>query len=136
LQTTDNIPRHKVSTGITPLRSLVPVIIFALLGCAESRPNKPVDRLVLGKRHYLRRCLSCHQADGRGYRGRTRIAADLTKVDGVMAQDDAVLFAKIMKGVEGPLGRMPAQAPVLTEDQLHAILDYIRHDFLPDPKGK
>lgn len=77
----------------------------------------------------MRRCVSCHGADGRGFRGRRAIAADLTNPEGVMAQDDEALIPKIMKGVDGPLGRMPAQAPVLTEAQLSAILNYIRHEI-------
>lgn len=88
-----------------------------------------------GEAAYRKTCIACHGADGRGHGGKT--AADLTAPGGVLQKPDAALLASIRDGATGPIGVMPPHRALLTDDELAAVLGYVRRTFgpgiTPDP---
>lgn len=130
---TDSSVRRASVRGLCGRCLLGLLIGITWWGCA-SQPSstQALTQLELGEKVYQRRCLSCHQVDGSGLRGGRPFAADLTLAKGVMAQENEVLIPKLLQGVNGPLGRMPAQAPILSNRDLEATLIFIRHKFLAD----
>ena len=78
-----------------------------------------------GKKVYDTYCVLCHgpQGDGKGASSRTLtvVPADLTD-QALMKQSDGSLAWKILTG-KGP---MPSWAPVLAEDQIWNVINFIR----------
>lgn len=96
--------------GATPVTPLTP---------AEER------RFDSGRAVYTNACIACHQADGRG---RDRVAPTL--VGSELALAPAGVTARILlNGKEGPVGLMPPLGQALTDDQLAAVLTYIRRQW-------
>jgi len=94
---------------------------------------KPADPLVLGKRLYTANCVACHQPGGLGVSGQFPPLADSEWVIG----EPAVLNRILLQGLQGPLsvkgqsynGNMPAFSARLNDDQLAAVLSYIRQEW-------
>ncbi len=70
------------------------------------------------------RCVGCHGSDGRAQTemGKKAGAADLTS-DAVQKQEDSELVAVVKKGK----GNMPALGDKLSDDEVHAVITYVRH---------
>jgi len=85
-----------------------------------------MDPLKLGKAVYVRRCVSCHGPDGSGKIGSRQFAADLRQANGVLLKSNEALGKSIMEGLRTPLGRMPAHKAVVSEEELAAVLRYVR----------
>ena len=84
----------------------------------------------VGEKVYAQTCIACHGANGKGA---IPGVSDFTKADGPLAKSDDTLFASIRDGLVTP-GKplsMPAKGgnPSLTEDQIQAVLDYLRSSF-------
>jgi mono/diheme cytochrome c family protein len=103
-------------------------------GRAERGIEAPVDPLVLGRRVYVNNCQVCHQADGEGLAGHyPPVAAS----EWVLAGNPDRLVRILLDGVSGPMsvrGRqynnvMPAWHAVLNDQQIAAVLTYIRQEW-------
>ena len=77
----------------------------------------------------MMRCATCHQRNGSGTLRNFRFAADFTDPNGVLVRSDEELVRSIMEGVDGTYGRMPGFKPILREEDVVAVLDYIRTNF-------
>jgi len=78
-----------------------------------------------GREVYRNVCQACHQPDGRGLE---RVAPPL--VDSVLALAPAEIASRILlNGKEGPIGLMPPIGSTLTDDQIAAVLTYIRREW-------
>lgn len=106
--------------------------VFAFASC-HSGSKSPPSELELGRQVYLRRCYTCHQADGKGMMGSRQIAADLTASPGVLAKPDSVLSKTIKTGITGPIGKMPPLGPVMSDEEIALVLNYIRVTYQPKP---
>ncbi len=93
----------------------------------------PTDPLLLGKRLYSANCAACHQPTGLGVSGQFPPLAGSEWVLG----DAAVLQRILLQGLQGPMsvkdqlynGNMPAFGGRLNDDQLAAVLSYIRQEW-------
>ena len=93
-------------------------------------PLTPAEqvRYEAGSEVYKNICQACHQPDGRG---QDRVAANL--IDSELALAPAAVTARILlNGKEGAIGLMPPIGAVLSDDQIAAVLTYIRRDMGPD----
>jgi mono/diheme cytochrome c family protein len=109
------------------------------LGCSsEQRDPKqwPISRDELSKSAgsedqaeltYRRYCIGCHGSDGRGNGGVT--GADFTQAGGVLVKPDADLIVSVRDGKQGKSGVMPAHKPMLKEEQIAAVVSYVRARF-------
>lgn len=106
-------------------------IIF--LALSWGLPINPVSATEASKRGeivYNGTCIACHGADGAGS---LPGVPDLNDKAGVFAKTDALLLRSLLDGVQGPDSpiAMPAKGgnPALTEDDLKAVLTYMRQSF-------
>lgn len=95
-----------------------------LVGAAQADP------LARGREVYDGTCIACHGGDGAGV---LPGVPDLTAKDGPLTNPDAVLVERITDGFQSPgaIMAMPAKGgdPNLTEEDVHAVLHYIRTEF-------
>ncbi len=78
-----------------------------------------------GREVYKNICQACHQPDGRG---QDKVAANL--IDSDLALAPAEVTARILlNGKEGPIGLMPPIGAVLSDDQIAAVLTYVRREW-------
>jgi mono/diheme cytochrome c family protein/glucose/arabinose dehydrogenase len=83
------------------------------------------QRFDAGRDVYRNICQACHQPDGRG---QEKIAPSL--VGTALALAPADIPARILlSGKEGPIGLMPPVGSVLTDDQIAAVLTYVRREW-------
>jgi mono/diheme cytochrome c family protein/glucose/arabinose dehydrogenase len=78
-----------------------------------------------GQEVYKNICQACHQPDGRG---QERVAPTL--LDSELALAAPEIPARILlNGKEGPVGLMPPVGSVLSDEQIAAVLTYIRREW-------
>jgi len=83
------------------------------------------SRFDAGALVYKANCVACHQPDGRG---QDKVAANL--LGSVLALAPADVTARIvLNGKEGAIGLMPPVGSVLSDDQIAAVLTYIRREW-------
>jgi mono/diheme cytochrome c family protein/glucose/arabinose dehydrogenase len=91
---------------------------------APLTPEQEV-RFAAGGEVYKNICQACHQPDGRG---QERMAANL--IDSQLALAPAAVTARILlNGKEGAIGLMPPVGAVLSDEQIAAVLTYIRREW-------
>lgn len=104
----------------------------AAFAAATAEAPKAVDPMVLGRRIY-NNCVTCHQEQGEGVEGAFPPLAGSDSVNGSPDQLSAIL----LHGLQGPLrvkgavydGEMPEWGSKLKDDQIAAVLTYIRASF-------
>jgi mono/diheme cytochrome c family protein len=105
-----------------------------LPGMLESAgPAAPPDPKVVGKRVYMTNCISCHQTTGLGLPGAYPALAGSEWVTG----PDERITRVLLSGITGPItvkgtsfnNTMPAFGGLLRDDQLAAVLTYIRSEW-------
>jgi mono/diheme cytochrome c family protein/glucose/arabinose dehydrogenase len=78
-----------------------------------------------GQKVYRNVCQSCHQPDGRG---QDRLAPTLIESEWAVAPSE-VPIRILLHGKEGSFGLMPPIGAALTNEQVAAVLTYIRRDW-------
>lgn len=94
------------------------------------------DPKVIGKRIYSQNCIVCHQANGKGVPGQFPPLVGSEWVDADSIHGDNHLVLIMLHGHQGPMqvqgqnynNAMP-QWKQLTDDQIAAVLTYIRSDW-------
>jgi mono/diheme cytochrome c family protein len=97
-------------------------------GEAEPIPPLTVDeqrRFEAGRGIYQNICQACHQADGRG---QDRLAPTLIGSALTLARVD-VPARILLHGKEGSVGLMPPIGATLTDEQIAAVLTYVRREW-------
>ena len=83
------------------------------------------QRFDAGREIYKNICQACHQPDGRG---QDKLAPTL--IESAMALAPAEIPARILLGgKEGPVGLMPPVGSALSDEQIAAVLTYIRREW-------
>jgi mono/diheme cytochrome c family protein/glucose/arabinose dehydrogenase len=88
-------------------------------------PLTPAEqqRFAAGAAVYRNVCLGCHQEDGRG---NATLGASLVDSPYVTGADPSPNVRVVLGGKEGKIGMMPPLASSLTDDQIAAVVTYIR----------
>lgn len=119
-----------------PMRALPSALLLLLLtACGDARtgPDALNDPAVLGAQVYRATCQTCHGPEGKGVPG---AFPPLTRSEWV--QGDPERLAKIvLHGLRGPLvvdgqrydGVMTPHGALLSDDQIAAVLTYVRTHF-------
>jgi mono/diheme cytochrome c family protein len=81
------------------------------------------QRFTAGEQVYKTSCEACHQPDGRG---REKLAPTLIGSDLALARDVGIPARILINGKEGPVGLMPPLGAGLSDDQVAAVLTYVR----------
>ncbi|NUR54467.1 MAG: hypothetical protein HOQ29_08470 [Acidobacteria bacterium] len=84
------------------------------------------QRFTAGGELYKNICLGCHQADGRG---RDKLAPSLVDSKYVTAPDAGAAARILLGGKEGQIGLMPPLAGALNDEQIAALLTYVRREW-------
>jgi putative membrane-bound dehydrogenase-like protein len=83
------------------------------------------QRFDAGREVYRNICQACHQLDGRG---QDKLAPSL--IASPLALANAEIPARILiNGKEGPIGLMPPIGSALNDDQIAAVLTYVRREW-------
>lgn len=96
----------------------------------EPAPAAAAGGAAEGETVYKQYCVACHQADGKGMNG--TLAGDFTS-GRLGEKTDEQLLTSIREGFTGTIGAMPAWKGVLTDDQMKAVLEYVKATY--HPKG-
>src|SRR5262249_12900982 len=102
---------------------------------AASAPQspKPVDPAVLGQRLYNGKCVACHQPDGKGRPGQFPPLAGSEWLLGPSETPVRILLFGLQGDVtvagENFTGNMPAWGDQLKDDQIAAVLTYVRQEW-------
>jgi mono/diheme cytochrome c family protein len=94
-----------------------PVVTAAPLNAEQQK------RFDAGAELYKNICAGCHQEDGNG---KEKLGAKLVNSPYVTAPDATAIIRILIGGKEGPIGLMPPLGPTLNDDQIAAVLTYIR----------
>jgi mono/diheme cytochrome c family protein/glucose/arabinose dehydrogenase len=86
------------------------------------------QRFNAGQDVYKNICQACHQPDGRG---QEKVAPSLLGSPLALASPD-IPARILMNGKEGPTGLMPPVGSTLSDDQIAAVLTYIRREWGQD----
>jgi mono/diheme cytochrome c family protein len=106
-------------------------------GAGAAKDTGPPDPMVVGKRIFTQNCAVCHQTTGLGVEGQF---PPLVESEWVLSQDwhgDNHLVKLVLSGLQGPVtvkGRpynnaMTAFGEVLDDDQISAVLTYVRNEW-------
>ena len=93
---------------------------------AEKPATEAVAAAPDGKAIYTQYCVACHGADGKG---NNALGGDYSVV--LKDREDAELIASIKNGKTGSIGVMPPWGAVLKDDQIAAVLGYVKSEFGP-----
>ena len=85
-------------------------------------------RFEAGREIYRNICQACHQPDGRG---QDRLAPTLIGSTLALASAD-VPVRILLNGKEGPVGLMPPIGSAFTDEQVTAVLTYVRREWGQD----
>ena len=96
-----------------------PVVEVPPLTAAEQR------RFAAGAEIYRNLCVGCHQPDGRG---KEKLAPDLVQ-SRYIAADPGLSARVLLAGKEGAVGLMPPLGGALNDEQIAAVLTYIRREW-------
>jgi mono/diheme cytochrome c family protein len=90
-------------------------------------PLSPAEqqRFNAGREVYRNVCETCHQPDGRG---QDRVAPSLVDSDFALAPPD-IPARILLNGKEGPVGLMPPLGATLSDNDLAAVLTYVRREW-------
>jgi mono/diheme cytochrome c family protein len=86
------------------------------------------QRFNAGQEVYRNICQACHQPDGRGLE---KVAPSLLGSPLALAKPD-IPARILMNGKEGSIGLMPPVGSTLSDDQIAAVLTYIRREWGQD----
>jgi mono/diheme cytochrome c family protein/glucose/arabinose dehydrogenase len=83
-------------------------------------------RFAAGAEIYKSICVGCHREDGKGGE---KLAPSLVGSRFVTGPDPGAAARILLGGKEGPIGLMPPLGSALTDDQIAAVLTYIRREW-------
>lgn len=103
------------------------ILACLCLGClATAAPaqekSAPVPE---GQQVYASHCADCHRSNGQGLPNAIASLANSAFVAG----DPVPLITVILEGRKGNLGRMPAWKDTLTDQQIAAVVSFIRNSW-------
>ena len=101
-----------------------PVEAGAAPAAAPLTPEE-MKRFDAGKAVYTSLCVACHQENGQGI---DKVAPTLVGSNYVLAAPH-VPERILINGKEGPVGLMPPLGSVLSDDQIAAVLTYVRRSW-------
>ena len=120
--------------------SVLWIILLSLVVCSPEPPvegpvpeetpeptPKPAPEPANGETIYIRYCATCHGHNGTGHNGRW--AADFVNDKERMSKSDEELLNSIREGFRGNVGTMPRWKNRLSEEEMVAVLKYIRETF-------
>jgi cytochrome c6 len=116
--------RQKFWSVLALLAAVFAVLFIVQVTKTEGRVNVPTSIPGDAQDTFGAQCAKCHGKDGRAHttRGRLSHARDLTNASWQNEVSDERLFNSVSKGK----GKMPAYGKKLSDDQIDALVRYVR----------
>ena len=123
-----------IAGGSDPLATVAKTVINKLSWTGKPAPAAPSvapltaeeqKRFEDGKEVFTNLCAGCHQADGQG---KDKVAPSLVTSKYIQGNPQ-VLMRIVVGGKEGPVGLMPPLAGTLNDEQIAAVLTYVRREW-------
>jgi len=95
---------------------------------AVTLPSYPIEQVALGRDLYDANCATCHGAAGAGYAQETIPAPAINGTMHAWHHPDSKISGWLRSGV----GQMPAVGATLTDDEIDALLSYIKQWWEPE----
>ena len=124
----------RVASGSDALASVAKSVVNKL-----DWPNRPVPTVIVtplteeqqkqfaaGAEIYKGLCIGCHQEDGKG---KDKIGANLVDSPYVKNSDPNAIIRVLLAGKEGPIGLMPPVGATYSDDQIAAVLTFVRRSW-------
>jgi len=124
----------RLSSGAEPLAAVAKSIVNKL-----DWPNRPAPVVVVapltvdqqkqfdaGAAIYKGLCVGCHQEDGKG---KEKLGASLADSAYVKSVDPNAVIRVLLSGKEGSIGLMPPVGATYNDDQIAAVLTFVRRSF-------
>ena len=116
--------------GVIKVRSIAVIVLMALSNPIFADEAPQTEDTAAGKAVYSQTCIACHGADGKGTIPGVK---DFSVEEGPLSKTDEELVNNIVNGFQSPGSflAMPAKGgnPALTEDDIAAVLAFIRAEF-------
>ena len=132
--TAEPVELARLGTGSEPLAALAKSVVNKL-----DWPNRPVPTVIVppltadqqkqftaGSEIYKGLCIGCHQEDGKG---KDKIGANLVDSPWVKNVDPNAVIRVLLSGKEGTIGLMPPVGATYTDDQIAAVLTFVRRSW-------
>ena len=102
------------------------LIMLSLVACASraTSTSPTPDSAVAGREVYLRVCASCHGQNAKGYANALQAPA-LDATEHAYEHPDQQIHDWIVNGKLGRKFDMPALGDQLSDDDVHAVIDYL-----------
>lgn len=91
-------------------------------------PSYPVEQVALGQAIYEATCAACHGADGAGYAAEDVPAPALNASEHAWHHTDS----QIASWIRGGIGQMPAVGAELSNEEIDALLAYLKQWWEPE----
>ena len=124
----------RLGSGSEPLAVVAKSVVNKL-----DWPNRPVPTVIVpplteeqqkqfasGAEIYKGLCVGCHQEDGKG---KDKIGANLVDSPYVKNTDPNAIIRVLLGGKEGLIGLMPPVGSTYSDDQIAAVLTYVRRSW-------
>jgi mono/diheme cytochrome c family protein/glucose/arabinose dehydrogenase len=129
--TAEPVELARLGSGPEPLATVAKAIVNKL-----DWPNRPAPTVIVtpltpeqqkqfaaGAEIYKGLCMGCHQEDGKG---KEKIGASLVDSAFVKSVDPNAVIRVLLSGKEGTIGLMPPVGATYNDDQIAAVLTYVR----------
>lgn len=104
-------------------RKLAGVLFLGLLSCPMLQAAQgPPDLIRLGQEKYAETCAACHRSNGEGLPDKFPALKGNTFVTG----EPTPVIRTVLNGRRGKLGLMPAWKDTFNDEEVAAILSYVR----------
>ena len=110
------------------------LLIFILAGCTNglrSSPGSTPDQAVLGSQVFANICAACHGENAQGYANALQAPA-LDASEHAPEHPDQQVHDWIVNGKLGFGRQMPAFGDQLTDDEVHAVIEYLHTLWTPE----
>jgi len=104
------------------MRILLTLLGLLLLG-TTGWAQEPKELFPQGRKVFEDNCAACHRLSGQGLPG----TFPALNGDPFVVGDPAPVIATILNGRKGKLGQMPTWKDQLSDQQVAAVVSYIRH---------
>jgi mono/diheme cytochrome c family protein/glucose/arabinose dehydrogenase len=132
--TAEPVELARLGAGSEPFATVAKSIVNKL-----DWPNRPAPTVVVppltaeqqkqftaGAEIYKGLCIGCHQEDGKG---KDKIGANLVESPYVKNVDPNAVIRVLLSGKEGTIGLMPPVGATYSDDQIAAVLTYVRRSW-------
>lgn len=105
------------------MKTVMPIMVMLLLAANVALSQGGGDLMKQGQEIFDNTCADCHRSNGEGLPNKFPALKGNAFVQGTPQP----VLATVLNGRRGPLGHMPAWGGKLNDQEIAAVISYIRH---------